>query len=204
MKTLSMSMPVVRRWTRTPASDAMSQRGCTRTAASSCWPACRRSAPAKAIIAPLSVQNAGRGKQTRPPRLRGDVVQLRAQALVGADAAGDHQRVAAGRIQRALALDRQRVDHRVLEAARDVGAGLRRRWSLSRQASSTWVLRPLKLKSRPGPVGHRPRELVDARAGPVSASAASCGPPGYGRPISLAVLSKASPAASSRVSPSRR
>ena len=53
-------------------------------------------------------------------------------------------------VQRALALDRQRVDHRVLEAARDVGAGRRRCWSLSRQASSTWVFRPLKLKSSPG------------------------------------------------------
>src|SRR3546814_9358599 len=50
-------------------------------------------------------------------------LQLRAQALVGADAAGDHQYVAAGGIERAFALDRQGVDHRVLEAAGDVGAG---------------------------------------------------------------------------------
>ena len=103
----------------------MSQRGVTWTAAGSRWPASSRSAPAKAIIAPLSVQSAGRGKQARPPRLPPSPATSRAGA-VGADAAGHHQRVAAGRIQRALALDRQRVDHRVLEAAGDVGAGLRR------------------------------------------------------------------------------
>ena len=46
----------------------MSQRGVTSTFGGLCWPACRRSAPAKAIIAPLSVHSAGRGKQARPPR----------------------------------------------------------------------------------------------------------------------------------------
>ncbi|MCW0425299.1 hypothetical protein NB713_003242 [Xanthomonas sacchari] len=76
-------------------------------------------------------------------------------------------------------------------------------WSLSRQASSTWVLSPEKLKSRPGRsvIGRAKRKRPEV---PCVASAASCGPPGYGSPISLAVLSKASPAASSRVSPSRR
>ncbi len=76
-------------------------------------------------------------------------------------------------------------------------------WSLPRQASSTWVLSPEKLKSSPGRsvIGRAKRNRPGM---PCAASAASCGPPGYGRPIILAVLSKASPAASSRVSPSSR
>src|SRR5207342_2383884 len=53
----------------TAGNDAISQRGCTCTSRPLLCPACRRSAPAKAIIAPLSVHSAGRGKQTRPPRL---------------------------------------------------------------------------------------------------------------------------------------
>src|SRR5690606_35218669 len=52
----------------TGSKDAMSQRGVTCTPGPSCWPACRRRAPAKAIIAPLSVHSDGRGKQARPPR----------------------------------------------------------------------------------------------------------------------------------------
>src|SRR5690606_28645287 len=58
----------VMRGRHTAGSVAMSQREVTITEAFSFWPACSRSAPAKAIIAPLSVQNSGRGKHTRPPR----------------------------------------------------------------------------------------------------------------------------------------
>ena len=39
---------------------------------------------------------------------------------------------------------------------------------------------------------------------PVTAKRSTCGPPGYGSPMSFATLSNASPAASSRVRPSRR
>src|SRR5690606_21802802 len=46
---------------------AMSQRGRTAMAGPSCWPAASLSAPAKAIMAPLSVQNSSRGKATRAP-----------------------------------------------------------------------------------------------------------------------------------------
>ena len=75
----------------------MSQRGMTSMAASVCWPAASRSAPAKAIIAPLSVHSAGRGKQTRPPR-RTAIWCSFSQALVGTDATGHDQGVAAGRV----------------------------------------------------------------------------------------------------------
>ena len=48
------------------------------------------------------------------------------------------------------------------------------------------------------------RGSVTAPRRPPAASLSSAGPPGYGRPRSLAVLSNASPAASSSVSPSIR
>ena len=51
--------------------------------------------------------------------------ELRAQAAVGADAAGDDERLRAGRGKRAAALDDERFDDRLLERAGDVGLGLR-------------------------------------------------------------------------------
>ena len=51
---------------------------------------------------------------------------------------------------------------------------------------------------------HRPRQRHGAVASRSPRGRASAGPPGYGRPSSFAVLSKASPAASSFVSPSSR
>ena len=50
-----------------------------------------RSAPTSAIIAPLSVQNFGSGKNTRPPRRSTASTQARAQFAIRADAARDDQ-----------------------------------------------------------------------------------------------------------------
>ena len=85
------------------------------------------------------------------------------------------------------ALDDQRVDHRVLEAARDVGARLLAIWSLVAPAVSTAVFRPLKLKSRSGAVSIGRGNLY-APASPCSASAPAAGPPGYRRPEQLGGL----------------
>src|SRR5690606_40954754 len=65
---------------------------------------------------PLHAAAAARDRPSFPTRRSSD--------LVGADTAGDHQHVAAGGIECAFALDREGVDHGVLEAARDVGTGL--------------------------------------------------------------------------------
>jgi hypothetical protein len=67
----------------------------------------QRSAPANAIIAPLSVQNSGAGTRAEAVARRA-CAQL-AQRAVGADAAGDHERVAPGLLERAPALDRERL-----------------------------------------------------------------------------------------------
>ena len=53
-------------------------------------------------------------------------------------------------------------------------------------------------------VEHRSREIEGLADSPPSASRSISGPAGYGKPISLPVLSKHSPAASSTVEPSTR
>ncbi len=50
--------------------------------------------------------------------------ELRAQRTVGADAARHHQALKAGLIQRAFALDHQRIHHRVFKRAGDIGTRL--------------------------------------------------------------------------------
>ena len=68
---------------------------------------------------------------------------------------------------------------------------------------STAVFSPEKLIARsPESIIGRGRDTAPSR--PDSASFASAGPPGYGRPSSVADLSNASPAASSSVSPISR
>ena len=67
-------------------------------------------------------------------------------------------------------------------------------------AYSRAVFRPLKLKSSPSPGAERGNGK--ASGSPSRASRSRAGPPGYGRPSIRAPLSKASPAASSRVCPS--
>src|SRR2546427_59957 len=69
----------------------------------------------------------------------------------------------------------------------------------------TAVLRPLKEKSNAARERREsPRGKSIACGLPERASWSMCAPPGYGRPSSLATLSKASPAASSRVWPRAR
>ena len=70
-------------------------------------------------------------------------------------------------------------------------------------ARATAVFSPAKEKSAPC-VPDRGLGRRKAPASPPSAQRSTCGPPGKPRPITLAVLSKASPAASSSVEPSRR
>ena len=126
-------------------------------------PAARRAWPASAIIAALSVQNSGRGKWTLAPIAR-RLGERRAQAPVGADAAGDHQPVG-GRsaVQRAQRLGHERLDHRVLESARDIGA----RRVVERAAAHGdhhRGLEPAEAEVEARPVEHRPRKFVHAVA----------------------------------------
>ena len=124
---------------------------------------------------------------------------------VGADAAGHHQRVEAGLLQRAQRLADQRLDDGLLRRRRRCRRALRRSSAPSARvaftASITAVFRPEKLNSSPArsSIG---RGKSKRRAGPARPASPARGRPGYGRPSNLADLSKASPAASSRVSPS--
>ena len=68
-----------------------------------------------------------------PPRRSPIATMPGAQAPVGADAAGDHQRCRAGLRQRPLALDHQRIDDGLLETAGDVGP---RHWRRVRRAGA--------------------------------------------------------------------
>src|SRR5207248_128270 len=78
----------------------------------------------------------------------------------------------------------------------------RSRSSLERTARNTAVLRPENENSKPSSrIG---RGNVKRVGSPWAASRSIAGPPGYPRPRSVATLSNASPAASSRVAPSRR
>ena len=99
---------------------------------------------------------------------------------------------------------------RVHLVAHDFGGPIAMTWAAwhpDRVASvtlvNTAVFSPLKLKSR-SPECSIGRGNLTISGRPCSASCARTGPPGYGRPSSLAVLSNASPAASSSVSPSKR
>ncbi len=56
-------------------------------------PSARRSAPAQAIIAPLSVQSAGGGHDQLRPGLPRHVKERATNRLIGGDAAGRHQRM---------------------------------------------------------------------------------------------------------------
>ena len=132
-----------------------------------------------------------RAAGSRPGRrARSPSMQFGAQAAVGADAAGDHQQVAISGIEAPFALDREGVDHRVLEAAGDVGTGLRRLVAVA-PGQQHWVLSPLKLKSTPGD------RSSAARIGICRARRSRPAPPAAARRVGqaheLAVLSKASP-----------
>ena len=103
----------------------------------------------------------------RAAALRGGL-QLRAQAQVGADAARDDQRVEAGRLQRAHGLGDQRVDHRLLERERDVGAvGLAGALGQGAHRMQHRGLEAREAELEPRPVEHRAREPVRARAPPL-------------------------------------
>ncbi len=105
----------------------------------------------------------GRAREADPAAAAlGSLLQARAQALVCAHAAGHHQGVAAGRVQRAQALDGEGVHHRVFEAARDVrpgGVGL----VAGPPGQQHLGLEPTETEIQAGPVGHRPRELIAPR-----------------------------------------
>ena len=145
------------------------------------------------------------GKRLARPARAHAASQPRAQRAVGAHAARHHQC----------------LEPRLLQCAQRLAAPAYRRWrparrARCRRACAASSVRGCRLRA------HRQRhrgleagetELEPGRssmgrgkskraARPCSASFASSGPPGYGRPNNLADLSKASPAASSRVSPS--
>ena len=109
------------------------------------------------------MQNSGRGKNARAPAAASLARQHLAQPPVRADAAGDDQRVEAGGPQRAQGLRDQRVDDRLLEAARDVGT----RRIVERAAAhgdDDRRLQPAEAEIEARPVEHGARELEYARA----------------------------------------
>ncbi len=83
--------------------------------------------------------------------------QLRAQRAVGADATGHHQTLKAGLIQRALALDHQRIDHRIFERAGNIGPGLLAVIIIADSVGREGF-QPGEAEIQPWPVGHRARE----------------------------------------------
>ena len=106
------------------------------------------------------VLQAGR-ENTRGARLPA-FMQFRAQALVRTDATGDDQGIAACCIQRAMAFDGQGIDHRILEAARYVGAGCIALVTFA-PGQHHLGLQPAEAEIQSGPVGHGTREPVRAR-----------------------------------------
>jgi hypothetical protein len=163
-----------------------------------------RSAPTSAIIAPLSVQNSDR--ESKPVRC---AWRARDEALAQLALAPTPRDDGARMPSRAECGERfrdQNVDDRVWNSRamspRRVSSNLCA--AASRRTSvNTAVFNPLKLMSR-SPLSSIGRGSDTAPSRPASASRASAGPPGYPRPRSFAVLSKASPAASSLVSPRSR
>src|SRR5260221_1438553 len=183
-------------------SSASGQRARTFRAASSRSPARRRSNPATAIIAALSVQYSGRGKNACPPRAATSRRRRSRNSRLAPTppATTSCFRPVASRARGAFTARVSTIAScrpRAISARRCSSRGR------ARTASDTAVLRPGKLNSYPArsSIG---RGSGQAPGRPAAASRASCGPPGYGSPRGLALLSKASPAASSRVSPSRR
>ncbi len=96
-------------------------------------------------------------------RLRRPARQLLAQPAVRAHAAGDHQRADAGHRERAQALADQRFHHRILEAARGVGARLIVEVAAA-QGDDHRGLDAAEAEVEAGPVEHRAREIEYARA----------------------------------------
>jgi len=89
--------------------------------------------------------------------------QFGAQAAIGAHAAGDHQPRGAGHLQRAATLDHQRVDDRLLEGQRDVGAGLLALIA-GLPGQQHLGLQARKAEIQAGAIGHRAGEAERARS----------------------------------------
>ena len=143
---------------------------------------------------------AGCAARTRPRP--GSGRQRRAQPAVGRHPAADHQRRQPFALEGPAGFAHQHVHHRRLEARADVGqrpapaaaAGRAGRWPAPSSA---------RRRRSPGRRAGRARaERRGPAESPVAASRSIATPPGYPSPSSLATLSKASPAASSRVAPS--
>ncbi len=128
----------------------------------------RRSSPAQAIIAALSVQRRKRRRDERQARLAR--ARLRAPSrkrCVRGDAARHHQRAQVGWLARAAAMARSRgaVDqafhHRHLESGGEVGDALAssQRAPALRPCWRTAVFKPLKEKLRLRPALHRARQI---------------------------------------------
>ncbi len=95
-------------------------------------------------------------------RLRHPACKLLAQPAVRAHAARDHQRTDASHRQRAQALADQRLDHRILEAARGVRARLIVQLAAA-QGDDHRGLDAAEAEVEARPVEHRPREIEYAR-----------------------------------------
>src|SRR5260221_14792560 len=157
-------------------SSASGQRARTLKAASSRSPARRRSNPATAIIAALSVQNSGRGKNTCAPRtVSSRLSRSRSSRLAPTPpATTSWGRPVAARARSVFAHSVSTIAScrpRAMSAWRWASSGR------ARTASDTAVLRPEKLNSYPArsSIG---RGNGQAPGMPAAASRASCGPPG--------------------------
>jgi len=154
-----------------------------------------RRQPARAIIAPLSVQ-------IPPAKIQLGSLSSATQPAVRCSFGsrqhlGDDQAPMSRGAQGSPRLLCERIDYSLLEAARDIGAYLS---SMVRPRKATrGGLQATETEHQARPIQHRARKTKRPLR-PASARAARAAPPGYGSPNILAVLSKASPAASSSVS----
>ncbi len=132
---------------------------------------------------------------------RAELGDCRAQRAVGGDAAAERDRLPSAPLQRPLQLRGQLPDDGRLEGGGEVGAA--RGDALGPELAAEvdeGRLEAAEAEVEAGVAGHRDRHLEGAGS-PSAAASSSAGPPGKPSPSSRADLSKASPAASSRVWP---
>ncbi len=172
-------------------------------------PSRSRSIPAQAIIAPLSVQSFGGGATRGKPASAQNCVSASRSGYVGRDAASDHHgargdaKSPAEELQSHADAIFDHIDHRRLKRGAEIGDvaraqrrdGFRRITDRGLEPGQREIsVRAVQAKAEAGRI---------ASGSPSLAAASTAGPPGNGSPSSLAVLSNASPIASSMVAPRR-
>src|SRR5512132_1198056 len=158
-------------------------------------------APATAIIAPLSVQRSSEGNSTRSPA-SAPAFSIRSRNRVLATTPPPSSTVSTRRSRAASIVLATWTSTMASwnDAARSAGSTSRPAWRSALTCRSTAVFRPDSEKSK-SPESAIARGNRIAFGSPSRASRSSAGPPGKPSPRNRAILSNASPAASSTVCP---